>query len=171
RREAAEDGILAVVGQNLRALLAIVLLQLRNALDDGNQGQPPGTACGEQRQDIKGRHGAQLVAEEHHTVLQLSVVFIRQEKQLSRQILDDESRHEVLSGVLFREDQEHGAFLGGEGLRVNGAVEAEHLLQLCIQKGIQPGKHRGHDGGHSLIGGGQRGAGQHIGSVVLRQPV
>lgn len=46
-REAAENRVLAVVRQDLRTLLAIVLLQLRNALNDGNQGQPPRTASGE----------------------------------------------------------------------------------------------------------------------------
>ena len=45
--EAAEDGVLAVIRQDLRPLLAIVLLQLGQALDDGHQGQPPGAASGE----------------------------------------------------------------------------------------------------------------------------
>jgi len=68
-----------------------------------------------------------------------------------------------------REDQEYGAFLGGEGLRVNGAVEAEYLLQLCVQKGIRSGKHRGHDRGHGLIGGGQGGSAGGQSSPVINQ--
>ena len=47
RGEAAENGVLAVIRQDLRPLLAIVLLQLGQALDDGHQGQPPGAASGE----------------------------------------------------------------------------------------------------------------------------
>ena len=34
--EAAEDGVLAVIRQDLRPLLAVVLLQLGQALDDGH---------------------------------------------------------------------------------------------------------------------------------------
>ena len=45
--EAAEDGVLAVIRQNLCPFLAVVLLQLGQALDDGHQGQPPGAAGGE----------------------------------------------------------------------------------------------------------------------------
>ena len=45
--EAAEDGVLAVIRQNLCPFLAVVLLQLGQALDDGHQGQPPGAASGE----------------------------------------------------------------------------------------------------------------------------
>ena len=45
--KAAEDGVLHIVHDDLRPFLAIVLLQLGQALDDGHQGQPPGAASGE----------------------------------------------------------------------------------------------------------------------------
>ena len=70
-RETAENGVLAVIANDLRALFSVVLFQLGKALDDGNQRQPAGAARAEQGQDVEGRHGAQLIAEQHHAVLGL----------------------------------------------------------------------------------------------------
>ena len=67
--EAAEDRVLCIVYYDLRALLAVVLLQLGKALDDRHQGQLAGAAGAEQRQDVEGGHGAQLIAEQHFLVL------------------------------------------------------------------------------------------------------
>lgn len=42
--EAAKDGELHIVHDDLRPLFAIAFLQLAQALDDGDDGEPPGTA-------------------------------------------------------------------------------------------------------------------------------
>ena len=44
----------------------------------------PGAACGEQRQDIKGRHGAELITEEHHTIGQSPFILVCHSEQLTR---------------------------------------------------------------------------------------
>ena len=75
--EAAEDGILTVIGQYLRSLSPIVFLQLRQCLDDRYHRQPTGAPCAEQRQNVEGGHSAQFVAEEHNTARQPPAVFIR----------------------------------------------------------------------------------------------
>lgn len=45
--KAAEDGKLHIVYDNFRPLLAVILLQLPQALDDGDDAQAPGAAGGE----------------------------------------------------------------------------------------------------------------------------
>ena len=92
-------------------------------------------------------------------------------EQFAGKGLDHQTRHEVLAGVLLRQYQEDGGLLGGEGFRVDGAVKAEDLLQLGIQESVQPGKHRGHDGGHGLVGGVQRRAGEPAGFVGFGQSI
>ena len=136
RGETAEDGVLTVIGEDFRTLFSVVFLQLCQTLDNGYQRQAPGTACGEQRQDIKGRHGAQLVAEEHHTVLQLSVVFIRQEKQFPGKVLDHQTGHKIFGSILFRENQKNSTLLPHKLLCINASIKAQHLFQLRIQKSI-----------------------------------
>jgi len=169
--KAAEDGVLAVIRQDLRPLLAVVLLQLGQALDDGHQSQPPGAASGEQGQNVEGGHGAQLVTEKHHPAGQLPVVFIRHREQLPTQGLDHQPSHEVFGLIFLRKYLEDGGFLCGKALGVYGAVETQHLLQLRVQEGVQPGEDGGHDGGHRLLGGGEGGAGEPLGLVFLRQAV
>ena len=110
-RKAAEDGVLAVIANDLRALFSIVLFQLGKALDDGHQRQPAGAASAEQRQDVEGRHGAQLIAEQHHTVLESAVMLVRHGEQLAGKVLDHKARDEVLGGVFLRQNQEDGALL------------------------------------------------------------
>ena len=156
---------------DLRPLFSIVLLQLRKALDDRHQRQFPGPSGGEEGQDVEGGHGAQLVTKQHHPVRELSAVLVSHREQLSGKRLNHEARHEVLAGVLLGQHQEDGGLLGGEGLRVNGAVKTEDLLQLGIQEGVQPGQHCGHDGGHRLVGGVQRRPREPAGLVGLRQRV
>ena len=101
-RKAAEDSVLAVVTYNFRALFSIVLFQLGKALDDGHQRQPAGAASAEQGQDVEGRHGAQLIAEQHHAVLEPAVMLVRHGEQLTGEVLDHKARDEVLGGVFCR---------------------------------------------------------------------
>ncbi len=56
-------------------------------------------------------------------------------------------------------------------LCIDGTVEAQHLLQLAVEEGVEPGQHRGHDGGHGLLGGIQRCTGKPPGLVCIRQSV
>ena len=169
--EAAEDGILRIVDNNLRALLAVVLLQLCQRLNDRHQSQFAGPAGAEQGQDIESGHGAQLIAEQHHPVGQLAAVLVRHGEQLTGECLDHQAGHEVLAGVFFRQNEEDGRLLGGKGFRVNGTVEAQHLLQLGVQEGVQPGQHRGHDRGHGLLRRVEGGAGEPPGLVSVGQRV
>ena len=129
-RETAKNRVLDVILDDLRSLFSIVFLQLGKTLDDRNQCQLSGPARAEQRQDVEGGHGTQLVAEQHHPVRQLAAVLVRHGEQFTGQSLNHQASHEVFAGVLLRQDEEDGGFLGGEQLRVNGAVEAQHLLQL-----------------------------------------
>ena len=97
--KASEDGVLHIVHDDLRPFLAVVFLNLGNALDDRYQGHPPGAAGGKQRQDVEGGHGAQLVTEEYHPVGQLPVVLIRHGEQLPAQGLDHQPSHEIFRGI------------------------------------------------------------------------
>ena len=110
-REAAEDGVLAVVTYNFRALFSVVLFQLGKALDDGHQRQPAGAARTEQGQDVEGRHGAQLIAEQHHAVLESAVMLVRHGEQLTGEVLDHKARDEILGGVFLRQNEKNGALL------------------------------------------------------------
>ena len=101
-RKTAEDGVLAVIAYNFRALFSVVLFQLRQRLDDGHQRQPAGAARTEQGQDVEGRHGAQLIAEQHHAVFEPAAGFIRHGEQFAGQILDHERRDEILCRIFFR---------------------------------------------------------------------
>ena len=155
-REAAEDGILAVIGQYLCPFSPIVFLQLRQRLDDRHHSQPTGAACTEQRQDVEGGHGPQLVAEEHNTTRQPSAVFIRHGEQLPCQRLDHQACHEIFGLILLRQDQEDSGLLRRKPLGVHGAVKTQHLLQLGVQKGVEARQYRAHDRGHGLVGCVQR---------------
>ncbi len=90
------------------ALLTIVLFQLSKTLDDRHQCQAAGPSCGEQRQDVKGRHGTQLIAEKYCPVGQLTTVFICHREQLTGQILDHQTGYEILGCIFFRKDQKDG---------------------------------------------------------------
>ena len=170
-RKATEDGVLAVVTYNFRALFSVVLFQLGKALDDGHQRQPAGAARTEQGQDVEGRHGAQLIAEQHHAVLEPAVMLVRHGEQLTGEVLDHKSRDEVLGGVFLRQNEKNGALLRGEHLRVDGAVVADDLLQLRVQEGVQAGEDGGHDRGHRLIRRRQRRARQPSCLMLRRQNV
>jgi len=61
--------------------------------------------------------------------------------------------------------------LGGEAFRVHSAVKAQHLFQLTVQKGVEPGQNSGHDRGHGLFRGVEGGAGEPFGLVLLRQVI
>ena len=99
-------------------------------MDDGYQCQFPGPAGREEGEDVKSRHGAQLVTEQHHTVFQFTAIFICHRKQFPAEGLDHKTRHKILAGIFFGEDEENGGLSAGEGFGVDGAVEAEDLLQL-----------------------------------------
>jgi len=122
-------------------------------LNDRHERQLAASACGEQRQNVKGRHRAEFVTVKYHAFFQLSFVSVRNGKQLTRQVLDHEPRHEVFRRIFLRDDQKNRTLLSGKVLRIDRAVIAEHLLLLGIDERIQAGKHRGHDGGHALFGG------------------
>ena len=164
--EAAEDGVLDIIQDDLGPLLAVVLFQLGDALDDGHQGEPSGPAGGEEGQDVEGGHGSQLVAEEGHPVLQLPTVLVGHREELPAQVLDHQPSHEVLGGILLRQDEEDGGLSAGEGLGVHGAVKAQDLLQLGIQEGVEPGEDGGEDGGHGLLGGVKGGPSEPPGLVL-----
>ena len=86
--KAAADHILAVIHQDGCAFFAIVLFQLRQRLDDGYQRQAARASSTEKRQNIKGRHGTQLIAKENNTVFQFAAVLIRYREQLTGEVLD-----------------------------------------------------------------------------------
>ena len=134
--EAAEDGVLTVIGEDFRTLFSVVFLQLRQTLDNGYQCQPPGAACGKQGQDIKRRHSSQLVAEEHRPVGKLAAMLIGHGKQFTGKVLDHQTGHKILGSVLFRENQKDSALFPHKLLRINASIKAQHLFQLRIQKGI-----------------------------------
>ena len=75
--------VLCIVDNDLGTLFPIVFLQLRKALDNRNQRQFPGPSGGEQGQDVEGGHGAQLVAEQHHPIRKLPLVFVGDGEQLT----------------------------------------------------------------------------------------
>ena len=141
------------------------------ALDDGHQRQPAGAARTEQGQDVEGRHGAQLIAEQYHTFFEPAVMLVRHGEQLTGEVLDHKSRDEVLGGVFLRQNEKNGALLRGEHLRVDGAVVADDLLQLRVQEGVQAGEDSGHDRGHRLIRRRQRRARQPSCLMLRRQNV
>ena len=101
----------------------------------------------------------------------MPTVLVRHGEQLPCQRLYHQPCHEVLGGVLLRQDEEDSGLLRRKLLGVGGAVEAQHLLQLRVQEGVEPGQHRGHDGGHGLFGGIQRCTGKPPGLVYVRQSV
>ena len=143
--KAAADHILAVIHQNGCTFFAIVLFQLRQRLDDGYQRQAARASSTEKRQNIKGRHGTQLIAKEDNTVFQFAAVLICYCEQLTGEVLDHQACHKVLRLILLRQDEEDGGFLRSEHFSVNGTVEAQDLLQLTIKERVEPGQHRGHD--------------------------
>ena len=114
---------------------------------------------------------SELITIEHHAAGQTPTVIVRHGEQLPCQRLYHQPCHEVLGGVLLRQDKEDSGLLHRKLLGVGGAVEAQHLLQLRVQKGVEPGQHRGHDGGHGLFGGIQRCTGKPPGLVCIRQSV
>ncbi|SCI58138.1 Uncharacterised protein [uncultured Blautia sp.] len=127
------------------------MLQLRNALDDRYHCQLPGPAGGKEGHDIKRRHGAEFITEEHDAIFQLSFIPVRNGKQFVGKVLDHKGGHEILRAVFLRQDQKDCTPLRCKGLRINGVVKAKHLLHLGIQKRIEPGQDRGHDGCHGLV--------------------
>ena len=136
RGKTAEYGVLTVIGEDFRTLFSVVFLQLCQTLDNGYQRQTPGTACGEQRQDIKRRHGSQLVAEEHRPVEKPAAMFIGHGKQFTGKVLDHQTGYKILGSILFRENQKNGALFPHKLFRINASVKAQHLFQLRIQKSI-----------------------------------
>ena len=87
-------------------------------------------------------------------------------KQLTGQVLDHQTGHKILGSILLRQDQEDRRPFPYKGFRIDASVKADNLFQLRIQKGIQLGKHCGHDGIHALIRSSQRRACQPFGFVV-----
>ena len=140
-------------------------------MDDGYQCDTSGTSRTEQCLHIKGRHCSELITIEHHAARQTPAVLVRHGKQFPRQRLYHQTRHKVLGLIFLRQDKEDGGLLRRELLGVGGAVEAQHLLQLRVQEGVEPGQHRGHDGGHGLFGGVQRCTGKPPCLMRVRQPV
>lgn len=65
-------------------------------------------------------------------------MLVRHRHQFSVELLDDEAYQEVGGGVFLRHDDEKGLLAGTKLLGVDGAVEAEDLLQLTIQKCVEP---------------------------------
>ena len=54
--------------------------------------------------------------------------------------MNHQARHEVFGGVLLRKNEKDGRLFRGKFLCINGAVEAEHLFQLRVQKRIEDGE-------------------------------
>ena len=81
------------------------------ALDNGYQRQAAGAARAEQGQDVEGRHGAQLIAEQHHAVLESAVMLVRHREQLAGEVLDHKTRDEVLGRIFLRQNEKNGALL------------------------------------------------------------
>lgn len=168
--EAAEDRQLRVIDDDFRPLLAVILLQLPQALDDGDNAQAPGPAGGEHHLGgLDLWHGAILVTVEHRPVGELPAVVIGYRQDLPVQLLDDEAHHEELRGIFFRHHQEKSGFFFAEGFGVHGCVEAQQLLHLRIQEGIEPGQGGGHDRCHGLVRCGGGGPGEPLGLVGVRQ--
>ena len=110
-------------------------------MNDRHERQLAASTRGEQRQDVKGRHCAKLVAVEDNAVLQLAAMLIRHGKKFTREVLNHQTRHKVFGIVFLRKYKENRGFLGGKVFRIDGTVKTKHLLQLGIQKSIQPGQH------------------------------
>ena len=81
-RKASENRILAVIDDRLRAFVTVVLVELRQRLDDRHQRDTTGAARAEQCLHVKGGHGAKLITVENNTVGQAPAAFFRQLKQL-----------------------------------------------------------------------------------------
>ena len=168
--EAAEDGELHIVHDDLRPLFAITPLQLAQALDDGDDGEPPGTAGGEhhfRRLDLW--QSPILVSVEHRPVGQLPAVLIRHGEDLPVQLLDNQRHHEEFAGIFLGHYQEQGGGFLAECLRVHRRIKAQQLLHLRIQEPVQPGEGRGHDRSHGLFSGGDSRPGKPPGLMCGRE--
>ena len=95
-------------------------------------------------------------------------MFICHREQLTGQVLDHQTGYKILGSIFFRKNQEDGAFLFDEQLRIDAPIEADNLFQLRVQKCVQLGKHSRHDGIHALIRCRQRRSCQPFGFVVGR---
>ena len=155
--ETAENGELAVVPYHLRALSAVVFVQLDEALHNGDNTQPAGSGSGKEHlRALQFWDGPELVTVEDAAPGQLSTIFIRHCHQLPVELLDDEAHEKIGGGVLLRHDDEQGVFFPTESLGVDGAAEAEKLLQLGIQKGVETAHSGGENRQHGLLPGVKR---------------
>ena len=83
--------------------------------------------------------------------------------------MDHERRDEILCRIFFRQNQKDGALLRGKHFGIDGAVIADDLFQLRIQKGVEAGHDGGHDRSHRLIRTGEGGACQPPGLMLRWQ--
>ena len=88
------------------------------------------SACGEQRQNIKGRHRAEFVAVKYHALFQFSFVRVRNGKQLPRQVLDHKPRHEVFTGVCITTTEWQRSFSAQTEVRFSKLSEEEIIYYV-----------------------------------------
>ncbi len=69
--------------------------------------------------------------------------------------MNHERCDEILGGIFFRQNQKDSALLRGEHFGIDGAVIADDLLQLCVQKGVETGHDGGHNRSHRLVRAGE----------------
>lgn len=72
-------------------------------------------------------------------------------KDFTVELLDDQADDEIFCVIFLRHDEEDGAFLRTELLGIDCRVKAQYLLQLGIQKSVEPGERRGEDALHGLL--------------------
>ena len=78
-------------------------------------------------------------------------MLVRHRHQFPVELLDDEAHQEVGGGVFLRHDNEKGLLAGTKLLGVDGAVEAEDLFQLTVQKCVETAHGGGEDRQHGLF--------------------
>ena len=70
---------------------------------------------------------------------------------LAVELLNDEANEKIGSRVFLWQHQKDGGLFSAELFRVDGGVEAQHLLQLGVEEGVQAGQHGGQHRRHRLI--------------------
>ena len=96
-------------------------------------------------------------------------MLVRHRHQFPVELLDNQAHQKVRSGIFLRHYNKQSCLLRAEFLCVHRAAKTQHLLQLRIQKGIEPAHGSGEDAHHGLFTSVQRSSRHPSGFVFRRQ--